>query len=191
MSVKEKSMDYYVDILIKPDSEVRLNVLLNTVYTKLHKILYDLGSKNIGISFPKYNVCLGNVLRLHGERSVLQKLLNLILINISNTTCSVGQVKPIPTDCKFRIISRKQSTMSQSKMRRLVKRGSITESEFRQYKIKMFSNGLDYPYAELVSNSNGKKYRRYIEFGELLDKPISGEFDQFGLSKTATVPWFD
>ncbi|MDH5259604.1 MAG: type I-F CRISPR-associated endoribonuclease Cas6/Csy4, partial [Gammaproteobacteria bacterium] len=26
--------------------------------------------------------------------------------------------------------------------------------------------------------------------GPLLDKPVEGRFDQFGLSKTATVPWF-
>ena len=42
----------------------------------------------------------------------------------------------------------------------------------------------------LTSGSSGHKHRRYIEFGELLTQPISGNFDQFGLSKTATVPWF-
>lgn len=54
----------------------------------------------------------------------------------------------------------------------------------------MFSQGLDAPYLELQSASNGHRHRRYIEFGELLDAPVRGEFDSFGLSKTATVPWF-
>ena len=54
----------------------------------------------------------------------------------------------------------------------------------------MFASGLDDPYLELESFSNGHKHRRYICFGEFLNKPLSGEFDTFGLSKTATVPWF-
>ena len=80
--------------------------------------------------------------------------------------------------------------MTQAKFNRLLKRGSITEDEAKQYKAKMFTKGLDNPYLELQSHSNGHKHRRYIQFGELLDSPITGEFDQFGLSKTATIPWF-
>ncbi|EKD42112.1 MAG: CRISPR-associated Csy4 family protein, partial [uncultured bacterium] len=38
--------------------------------------------------------------------------------------------------------------------------------------------------------SNGQRHRRYIVLGELQDQPVEGEFDQFGLSKTSTVPWF-
>ncbi|PYD07066.1 type I-F CRISPR-associated endoribonuclease Cas6/Csy4, partial [Pseudomonas syringae pv. pisi] len=49
----------------------------------------------------------------------------------------------------------------------------------------------DNPYIELVSVSNGQRHRRYIEFGELFNEPITGLFDQFGLSNSATVPWFD
>ncbi len=80
--------------------------------------------------------------------------------------------------------------MSQSKLNRLLQRGSITEDDVKNYKAKMFSRGLDNPYVELVSGSNGQRHRRYIEFGELLDNPVAGEFDQFGVSKTATVHWF-
>lgn len=184
-------MDYYVDILIKPDSEMRLNVLLNTLYTKLHKVLYDLASTNVGVSFPKYNVTLGNVFRIHGEKAVLQELLGFVMTGSLQNLYEVNPIKPVPIASKFRTISRKQITMSQSKMRRLFKRGSITEDDIKQYRAKMFSKGLDNPYFELVSESNGHRYRRYIEFGELLDRPTSGNFDQFGLSKTATVPWFD
>lgn len=184
-------MNYYVDILIKPDSEKRLNVLLNTIYTKLHKALHDRAAKNIGVSFPKYNVTLGNVLRIHGEKTVLDTLLSLNWIGGMSGYCEVSPVLSVPPGAKFRTVSRKQTTMSQSKLRRLIKRGSMSEDEIRQYKAKMFSKGLDNPYVELVSGSNGQKHRRYIEFGEVLDEPVFGKFNQFGLSKTATVPWFD
>ncbi|VAX06000.1 CRISPR-associated protein, Csy4 family [hydrothermal vent metagenome] len=57
-------------------------------------------------------------------------------------------------------------------------------------RIYFFQNGIDNPYLELESSSNGRLHRRYIEFGEIQKNRVFGEFDQFGLSKTATVPWF-
>jgi len=90
----------------------------------------------------------------------------------------------------YRNISRIQSNMTEAKLRRLIKRGSITQEETKAYKAKMFQQGMDNPYLELESGSNGHKHRRYLQFGELSSQSVKGEFDQFGLSKTATVPWF-
>ncbi len=104
--------------------------------------------------------------------------------------CDVSEIMLVPKNSKFRTASRKQTTMSQAKLRRIIKRESISKEETKRYKEKMFSKKLNEPYLELLSLSNRKKYRRYIEFGELLDQPVYGKFDQFGLSKTATVPWF-
>ena len=80
--------------------------------------------------------------------------------------------------------------MTEAKLRRLIKRGSITPESVKDYKVKMFEKGLDNPYLELDSTSSGHKHRRYIAFGELLSNPLKGDFDSFGLSKTATIPWF-
>lgn len=184
-------MNFYVDILIKPDAEMRLNVLLNSIYTKLHKTLCDLRVTSIGISFPKYKVTLGNVLRIHGDKTALNDLQSLDWLGGMSGYCNVSKIAPVPDGVKFRNVSRIQATMSQSKLNRLLKRGSITEEEAKNYRAKMFTRGLDNPYVELVSGSSGHKHRRYIKFGELLDAPVAGSFDQFGLSKTATVPWFD
>ncbi|WP_133128793.1 type I-F CRISPR-associated endoribonuclease Cas6/Csy4 [Legionella nagasakiensis] len=184
-------MDYYIDVSIFPDSEFPASVLMNAIYAKLHKALHALAATNIGVSFPKHNTTLGNLLRIHGKKEALQDLQNLNWIGGMIGYCDVGLIMSVPAGTKFRTVSRKQPTMSQSKLRRLIKRNSLMEEEIRQYKAKMFSKGLGNPYIELVSGSNGQRHRRYIEFGDLLDQPISGEFDQFGLSKTATVPWFD
>ena len=184
-------MDHYVDISVLSDSEFPTTVLLSSLYAKLHKTLHDLATTNIGVSFPKYNITLGNILRIHGEQAVLHDLLGLNWLGGMSGYCDVSSVKPVPLKTKFRTVSRKQTTMSQSKLRRLVKRGSIMGNEIGPYKAKMLSKGIDNPYVELMSGSNGQKYRRYIEFGEVVEQPILGKFDQFGLSKTSTVPWFD
>lgn len=183
-------MQHYIDVRIKPDAELRENVLLNKVYTKLHKALCDLKSTDIGVSFPEYKIKLGCVIRIHAMEMRLEALQQGDWLGGLIGYCAISAIQSIPGQVRYRTVSRIQSTMSPAKLKRLIKRGSIQESEIKQYKAKLFQNGLDNPFLELESTSNGHLHRRYIAFSELMDKPMQGEFDQFGLSKTATVPWF-
>lgn len=183
-------MQHYIDVRIKPDAELRENVLLNKVYTKLHKALCDLKSTDIGVSFPEYKIRLGCVIRIHAMEMRLEALQQGDWLGGLIGYCAISAIQSIPDQVRYRTVSRIQSTMSPAKLKRLIKRGSIQESEIKQYKAKLFQNGLDNPFLELESTSNGHLHRRYIAFSELMDKPMQGEFDQFGLSKTATVPWF-
>ena len=81
--------------------------------------------------------------------------------------------------------------MSESHLRRLIKRCSISQEEIKAYKAKMFAAQMTtLPYLELESVSSGKFHRRYIQMGEPLDESVMGDFDTFGLSQTATIPWF-
>ena len=183
-------MNNYIEITLTPGPEMPLNWLLNSIYTKLHKAMCDLNATNIGVSFPAYELTLSNVLRVHGKAGALNDLQGLNWIGGMKGYCKISDIKPIPAGTKFRTVSRIQSTMSPAKLRRLMKRGSINGEDAKNYKARMFVKGLDNPYLEMVSGSNGQKHRRYIAFGPLLDGPVEGTFDQFGLSKTATVPWF-
>ncbi len=183
-------MNYYINIQIKPDAEMRENVLLNTVYTKFHKTLFTLKAKDIAVSFPRYKVILGDVIRIHGSQARLTELQNTNWLGGLIGYCDVSEIQAIPSDVKHRTISRIQSNMTEAKLRRLIKRGSINAEDAKKYRAKMFTQGLDNPYLELESSSNGNKHRRYLQFSGLLDEAILGEFDQFGLSKMATVPWF-
>lgn len=183
-------MDFYIDVKLKPDAEMPVNRLLNVLYSKFHKALCDLKSEQLGISFPAYKIMLGNQIRIHGSSSSLTDLQGIQWIGGLVGYCDVSQIFAVPKGPLYRTVGRKQTAMSQAKLNRLLKRGSISEQDAKQYKAKMFTKGLDNPYLEMVSGSSGHKYRRYIEFGELLTQPVLGKFDQFGLSKTATVPWF-
>ncbi|WP_319561093.1 type I-F CRISPR-associated endoribonuclease Cas6/Csy4 [Marispirochaeta sp.] len=183
-------MDYYIEITLLPDPEFPVTLLMNSLYSKLHKALYDLNSTSIGISFPNYNRTLGNVLRLHGTMHDLENLITRKWIGAMTGYCKISEVNSIPEKVQYRSIYRKQATMSHAKVRRLIKRGSISEKDIGNYTKKMSNRTLNHPYIELVSASNGNKHRRYIEFGPFTDKPISGSFDMFGLSKKATIPWF-
>jgi CRISPR-associated endonuclease Csy4 len=185
-------MNHYIDIKILPDAEINANFLLNKVYTKLHKVLFDIKSDAIGVSFPEYRRTLGQVLRLYGTQQALDQLQAQDWLARLADYCKVSAICEVPANIQaYRTVFRIQTTMSQSKLKRLLKRGSITEEEAKGYKAKLFTKGLDNAYVELESASNGHKHRRYIAFGALQSTPTAGVFDTFGLSKTATVPWFD
>jgi len=183
-------MDYYIDIEIKLDAEMQESPMMNLVYNKFHKALVKLKTEQIGVSFPKYQIKLGKVLRLHGDKTNLKNLQGLNWFGGIAGYCDISDVKKVPADIKYRTVSRIRTNMSKSKLKRLKRRGSITPDEEKIYKAKMFSQGLDNPYLDLKSGSTGQKHRRFIRFGPLLDQPVEGNFDSYGLSKVATVPWF-
>jgi CRISPR-associated endonuclease Csy4 len=183
-------MDYYIDIKLIPNKEIRENVLLNQVYTAFHKRLYDLKSTNIAVSFPQYRLKLGRLFRIHGSKESLEKLNEKEWLGKYKVFCKVFNIDSTPVNVQYRTISRIQQNMTEAKLRRLIKRGTISEEDIKKYRIKMFQGGLDNPYVELVSMSNGQLHRRFIEFGELQDTDVKGEFDLFGLSKISTIPWF-
>lgn len=183
-------MNHYIDIQLNPDAEMRINLLMNNVFTKFHKALFDLKANDIGISFPHYKILLGNQIRIHGSESRLQQLQATNWLGSLIDYCNVSTIHAVPETTHYRNLARKQQNMTASKLRRLIKRGSITEQEAKHYQTKMLTGGLSEPYLELESASNGHKYRRYITHGNITSQPTSGEFDFFGLSKTATIPWF-
>ena len=183
-------MTHYIDIKLIPNKEIRENVLLNQVYTSFHKRLYDLKSTDIGVSFPEYRLKLGKLFRIHGTKEALEKFNEKDWLGKYKAFCKVSNIEAVPQNVQYRTVSRVQQNMTEAKLRRLIKRGTIPDEDIKKYRIKMLQGGLDNPYVELVSMSNGQLHRRFIEFGELQETEIKGEFDLFGLSKVSTIPWF-
>lgn len=184
-------MEHYIELLFRADEEVPLYFIRNKVFAKLHKALHDGKQNSVGISFPNYNTKLGDLIRLHGDRGSLQALQQIKWLGGLSGYCEVSDMQPAPEQVEgYRTVSRIQQNMTNAKLKRLITRRSISDDEVKNYKARMLTSGLDNPYLELQSASTGEKYRIYIAFGDLKDEPILGEFNHFGLSKTATVPWF-
>ena len=190
-------MTHYINIKFLLYEEGDLAFLRNTLFTKLHKALFDLKSTDIGVSFPRADQKLGCMVRLHSGKESLQELQERNWLGGLSDRCQISDILPVPDTIKgYQVVSRIQPNMRQSKLRRIIKRSQKSENEIRDdevknYEAKMFEGRLSNPYLELRSTSNSQLYRIYIAFGTLLQEPQSGEFDQFGLSKTATVPIFD
>lgn len=188
-------MNHYRDFWLLPDPEFVAPVLMNALYIKLHKKLHDMKATSIGVSFPKAKGCLGDVLRLHGDKAGIELVSNNWLGGLAGY-CNVGEIQQIPEGVKHRTVSRWQHNMSEAQLRRLIKRAEAKGEPMSGAKVNAYRESMrlqqetSRPYINLQSGSNGHKHRRYIQFGELQDQPVEGEFDTFGLSKTATVPWF-
>lgn len=194
-------MRYYLDIKLKPDDDFPVYFLRNACFTKLHKALHTLNSVDIGVSFQKYDgKKLGCFIRLHGDNNALQTLQDSNWLGGLSGYCEVSDVLSVPDDVEcYRTVSRIQPTMTMAKLKKRVEyqkaNGDLTtkpevDTYEKQYKAKMYAESLDNPYLELHSSSSHQNYRIFIDFGELQDKPDLGEFNHFGLSKKATIPWF-
>lgn len=183
-------MNHYINIDIKSNANIPENVLMNKIYSKFHEALFSLKSTDIGVSFPRCKITLGRTLRIHGTKEKLISLQNLKWLGELSDYCETSNIDIIPDNVTHRTISRKQSNLTSSKLNRLIKRQKISIEEIKQYKAKMFERGLDNPYLEIESGSNGNIYRRYFALSECIDRACEGKFDYFGLSKNATIPWF-
>lgn len=42
----------------------------------------------------------------------------------------------------------------------------------------------------MKSLSSQQQFKLFIRHGDLLKEPVKGEFSSYGLSATATIPWF-
>lgn len=193
-------MNSYQDIKIQPDAEMRENWLLNKVYSKLHKAIFDLLATDIGVSFPQVTIKLGDVVRIHSTQERLQQLQSLNWLGGLSGYCKVSEVLPVPDKVNghqtiFRIrqnmsLARMQKKIAYQKSKGYLKTDDDIKAYEKYYKAKMFKTGLDSPYLELQSTSTTNKYRLYIAFGELQKQSVEGEFNHFGLSKIATTPIF-
>jgi len=193
-------MNSFINIRFMEDDEVPMFFIRNKTFTKLHKALHDCKQTTIGVSFPNYKVKLGDTIRLHGDKASLETLQQTNWLGGLVGYCEVGDILPVPENIKsYRIVSRKQPTMTLKKLEKRVAHqkanGKLKTDEDiknyeRQYKEKMYATSLDNPYLELQSTSNGNRYRVFIEISDLLDRSESGDFNHFGLSNKATIPWF-
>ncbi|WP_253377956.1 type I-F CRISPR-associated endoribonuclease Cas6/Csy4 [unidentified bacterial endosymbiont] len=184
-------MDHYLEIRVLPDPEFSEEMLMAALVAKLHRVLGQRGKGDIGISFPAHDIKPGAILRLHGSLPALNELELLAWRKGLSDYCICADIKPVPAVSTWRCVNRVQvKSSAQRLMRRSVKKGWITEQEAQQRLRTAEDARTDLPWLNLRSLSSGQSFRLFIRHGELLCAPVAGTFSTYGLSATATVPWF-
>ena len=187
-------MDHYVDVRALSDPEISAAHVLNVVANKLHSALVAMRSNDIGVSFPGFSlepVSLGNTLRLHGRKDRLADLLDTGFLHLLKDYIQVSDISPVPEDAVHRVVRRVQVDSSVDRIRRRqMRRHGWTEEEARRRISDSAERRLQLPYLRMRSGSTGRPFRLFIEHKDCRSTPIIGEFNSYGLSTTATVPWF-
>jgi len=184
-------MDHYVDIRMRPNAEIAEQISMNEVFFRLHKALVEVGEGEIGVSFPQFATTLGNCLRVHGSRPSLTHLMALPWVKGVEDYASVSCIKLIPQGVSYKVVKRRQVKSSPERlMRRSLKRGSITQELAEEKFADCKAETTSLPYVRLKSLSTGQTFRLFVEQGPTVPDPVAGTFSAYGLSSTATVPWF-
>lgn len=187
-------MDHYLEITLLPDPEFKGTVLMNALFAKLHRALFDLSSTGIGISFPGADperTALGERLRLHGTAETLETLMSLPWLTGLRDHIHLRELGLIPRAVKHRIVRRVQAKSSPERLRRrLAKRKCLSEDDARQLLPQEVGERLRLPYVTLKSRSTRQDFRLFIEQRPPVDQAVAGTFSHYGLSPTGTVPWF-
>lgn len=184
-------MDYFLDIRVLPDPEFGEETLMAALFAKLHRALAARGQGDIGVSFPEVSLKPGPLLRLHGEESALYGLEKTLWRKGLNDYCLSGAVMPVAEIKGWRCVSRVQVKSSPERlMRRSVRKGWLTQDEADKRLRAMQEQSLTLPWLNMKSLSNGQMFPLFICHGELLSQRVTGIFSSYGLSHTATIPWF-
>ena len=184
-------MDYYQDIQVIADAETSAPVLQAQLLMRLHKIMGRVAEGRIGISFPQVKKRLGDQLRVHGSLGDLTALQQSGWLNGLHDYISCGEISAVPQDVCWRVVKRVQVKSSAERLRRRsVSKGWLSEAEAQQRISLLNEQRSDLPYLLIKSTSNGQAYPLFIEHGPVQSSPVAGQFNSYGLSGTATIPWF-
>jgi CRISPR-associated endonuclease Csy4 len=189
-------MDHYLDIRLRPDPDFPAPMLMGALYAKLHRALYALSANDIGISLPDHKTGVrartpGDCLRLHGHHPRLEQLMAMPWLTGMHDHTMLGTVQPVPNDASHRVVSRRQfNTGSPSRARRYAKRHAVSEAEAQKLMATAAERRITLPFIQMASRSTGERFPLFIEHSKAQPTPTSGSFNHYGLSPTATVPWF-
>ncbi|OGT87547.1 MAG: type I-F CRISPR-associated endoribonuclease Cas6/Csy4 [Gammaproteobacteria bacterium RIFOXYA12_FULL_61_12] len=187
-------MDTYIDIRLLPDPEFPSTLLMNALFGKLHRGLVTFGEGSIGVSFPdvgQKSHSLGHHLRLHGTAATLERFMQNGWLKGMSDHLTVGSPSAVPAHAQYRTVRRVQAKSNpERERRRLIARKGVSEDQARAAIPDEKAKLLDLPYVVLNSQSTNQQFRLFIEHMPKEAEARAGSFSAYGLSTTATVPWF-
>ena len=185
-------MDSYLDLSLRPDPEFPHSQLMNALYAKLHRALVSMQVNTISVCFPAFTgLKLGGVLRLIGPSAALTSLMVTPWLQGMRDHLQIGAVTALPAQVKHRKWQRIQCKSSPERLRRRqMKRHGLSEAQARERIPDTAAETLKAPFLHIASASTGQRFHLFLKVGPIQAQPETGAFNAYGLSQTATVPWF-
>lgn len=187
-------MSHYIDIHLRPDPEFLVHQLMAALFAKLHRVLAQMQSDAIAVSFPEYKTTpatFGSTLRILGPEDDLVRTMERDWLNGMRDHIDVMRISLVPVNAVPRNLRRVQAKSSAERLRRRqMRRHGLTEEKARDRVPDSATEFLDLPFVVMASASTGQKFRLYLSLGPPLASSQSGSFNSYGLSTTASIPWF-
>lgn len=187
-------MHHYIDIHLRQDPEFPAHQLMAALYAKLHRWLVQVRTNRIAVSFPGYQQAtptLGRILRLIGPEAELGRLMEEDWLLGMRDYVDVRPTAAVPDDAPQRRLRRVQAKSSPARLRRRqMRRHQLTEEEALARLPDTCAELLELPFLTLASSSTGQRFKLFLRLGPAVATPQSGDFNSYGLSSTATIPWF-
>lgn len=187
-------MSHYLDIHLRPDPEFPAHQLMAALYAKLHRVLALVQARTVGVSFPGYKAVpatLGSTLRLVGPQLDLIRLMEHDWLKGMRDHTEVMPVVAVPADAVHRSLRRVQAKSSPERLRRRqMRRHGLTDEQARERVPDSATEFLNLPFVMLASASTGQTFRLYLRLGAVVPCAEAGTFNAYGLSASATTPWF-
>jgi len=188
-------MESYINITLLPDPEFPAPMLMNALFAKLHRVLVKIKSDGIGISFPSVNEkkpTLGDQLRLHGTAVALQNLQAQNWLQGMRDHLETSEIEQVPANAQHRQIKRVQVKSSAERLRRRYSKRhqGVTEQDAAELIPITVEKRLTQPYLQLKSESSGQSFRLFLQHQPPQAEAVAGAFNCYGISQTATIPWF-
>lgn len=197
-------MKYYQDITLIPDADVNLGFIWHKVYIQIHLALAENkiaeNQSAIAVSFPNYGdktFPLGDKLRLFAESEA--QLMKLDINRWLSRLIDYSDVKPIKqvpeSVVQYACFKRKNVKSAIKKTESLAAHLNKPVDDVLKFrKENNLYHDCNLPFVHMESQQATKdgvkhKFRLFIE-QSFSESPVQEHFDCYGLSKTATVPWF-
>jgi CRISPR-associated endonuclease Csy4 len=194
MPAKTERMDHYTDIHLRAHPEWPAHHLMTVMYAKLHRVLIRLQTSAIGVSFPGYSTSphtLGTTLRLLGSASELARLMEQNWLTGMRDHTELTPVAAVPADAAHRSLRRVQAKSSPERLRRRhMRRHNLSAAQARERVPDNAAELLQLPFVAMTSSSTGQNFPVFLRLGPVVAAPHTGSFNAYGLSNSATIPWF-
>jgi len=192
-------MEYYIDITLLPDAEANLGFLWQKVYQQLHLALVENKTPDnyseIAVSFPGYGskpFPLSDKLRLFASSEEQLLLLDMAQwLNHLQDYTHFKSIKEVPASVnQFAQFKRKQFDSNSERLarRRVKRKGESLEQALKYYE-SFIEKETKLPFLMMKSLTKQEFFKLFIE-REVGDVAVKGRFNCYGLSQTATVPFF-
>ena len=188
-------MNKYIDLTMQRLPELPPHVLISAVFEQIHRSLVLMETSQVGVSFPSVtNTYIGNKIRLHGSETDLNQFVTLGLLDQFDGYVEQTEVLDVPANVSHRQILRKrqQKAASLSEIKRYMRRHGVTKEEAEErFKPQAYKTQTPLPFLWVESQSSGGiLFKLFVDQQTEMSEPVDGKFNAYGLSDSATVPWF-